>query len=159
LRIGGLQPFEFLHQAIEFGVADLGCVQHVVQVLVSADGAPKLFGLLLKAGRTRSHANRLYCQLAMKKAVLIYNPASGRKNTQRAEQIAGAADVLRASGVEVETCPTTSAGSAMEQTQQCIASGADTVIACGGDGTINEVLNGLMAAGGQATLGVIPLGS
>jgi diacylglycerol kinase (ATP) len=97
--------------------------------------------------------------LPMKKAILIYNPASGQKRARRAEQIARAAGVLRAAGVEVETCPTTSAGSAVEQTQQCISSGADTVIACGGDGTVHEVLNGLMAAGGQATLGVIPLGS
>lgn len=95
----------------------------------------------------------------MKKAVLIYNPASGQKRARRAEQIAHAAEVLRAAGVEVETCPTTSAGSAIQQAQQAVAAGADTVIACGGDGTVNEVLNGLMLAGGQATLGVIPLGS
>lgn len=95
----------------------------------------------------------------MKKAVLIYNPASGRKRARRAEQIARAADVLRAAGVEAETCPTTGAGSAIQQARQAVAAGADTVIACGGDGTVNEVLNGLMRAGGQAALGVIPLGS
>ncbi|HKF22693.1 MAG TPA: diacylglycerol kinase family protein [Candidatus Angelobacter sp.] len=95
----------------------------------------------------------------MKKAVLIYNPASGRKRERRAEQIARAAEVLRAAGVQAETCPTTCAGSAIEQAQQAVAAGADTLIACGGDGTVHEVLNGLMLAGGQATLGVIPLGS
>lgn len=96
----------------------------------------------------------------MKKAVLIYNPASGRKRARRTEKIARVADVLRAGGVEVEACATTSAGSAIQQTQQAVAAGADTVIACGGDGTVNEVLNGLMLRGaGQATLGVIPLGS
>jgi YegS/Rv2252/BmrU family lipid kinase len=97
--------------------------------------------------------------LPMKKAILIYNPASGQKRARRAEQIARAAEALRAAGVEVETCPTTSAGSAVEQAQHAVAAGADTVIACGGDGTVHEVLNGLMLAGGQATLGVIPLGS
>src|SRR5262249_62163089 len=97
--------------------------------------------------------------LPMKKAILIYNPASGQKRARRAEQIANAAGVLRAAGVEVEACPTTSAGSAVEQTRQCISSGADTVIACGGDGTVHEVLNGLMAAGGAAALRVVPLGS
>ena len=95
----------------------------------------------------------------MKKAILIYNPASGRKRTRRAEQIVRAAEVLRAAGVEVMTRPTTSAGSAIEQAKEAVTAGADTVIACGGDGTVNEVLNGLMLAGGQATLGVIPLGS
>jgi YegS/Rv2252/BmrU family lipid kinase len=73
--------------------------------------------------------------------------------------MARAAEVLRAAGVEVNTRPTTSPGSAIEQAQQAVTAGADTVIACGGDGTVNEVLNGLMLAGGQATLGVIPLGS
>jgi YegS/Rv2252/BmrU family lipid kinase len=33
------------------------------------------------------------------------------------------------------------------------------VIACGGDGTVHEVVNGLMLAGAKATLGVIPAGS
>jgi diacylglycerol kinase (ATP) len=96
----------------------------------------------------------------MKKVVLIYNPASGQKRARRAEHVARAAEVLRTAGVEAETCATTSAGSAIRQTQQAVSEGADTVIACGGDGTVNEVLNGLMLIGGDGvTLGVIPLGS
>jgi len=95
----------------------------------------------------------------VRKAILIYNPASGQKRALRAEQVAHAAKVLRVAGVEAETCATTDAGSAIRQTQQAVVDGYDTVLACGGDGTVNEVLNGLMLIGAGANLGVIPLGS
>jgi diacylglycerol kinase family enzyme len=90
---------------------------------------------------------------------LIYNPASGQKRQQRAEDISRVAGVFHAAGVQVETCPTTHAGSAIQQAQQASAAGFDTVVACGGDGTVNEALNGLMLAGGNAALGLVPLGS
>ncbi len=95
----------------------------------------------------------------MKRAFLIYNPASGQNRERRADQVARAAEVLRAAGVEVEVCATTDAGSAIRQTQQAVVHGFDTVLACGGDGTVHEVLNGLMLVGAGATLGVVPLGS
>ena len=97
----------------------------------------------------------------MRQAILIYNPSSGRGRGRRAEKIARAAEVLRAAGVTVEVCATHEAGSAIEQTQQAVRAGFDTIIACGGDGTAHEVLNGLMLAdaGTKVVLGVIPLGS
>lgn len=96
---------------------------------------------------------------AMKKAVLIFNPSSGRNRERRAEKIARCVEIFRAAGVQAELCATTSAGSAIEQARQAVDSGVDTVIACGGDGTVNECLNGIMRAGSSAALGVIPLGS
>jgi diacylglycerol kinase (ATP) len=94
----------------------------------------------------------------MKKLLLLYNPASGQRRSRRAELISRVAAVFRAAGIEVEQCATTHAGSAVEQVQQAAAA-FDTVIACGGDGTANEALNGLMQSGSQAALGVVPLGS
>ncbi len=95
----------------------------------------------------------------MKKAVLIFNPSSGRNRERRAEKIARCAEIFRAAGVQAELRVTTGAGSAIEQARHAADSGADTVIACGGDGTVNECLNGIMQAGSPAALGVIPLGS
>jgi diacylglycerol kinase family enzyme len=96
----------------------------------------------------------------MKKALLIYNPSSGRRREHRVKQVARALAVLRAAGVEAETCATTHRGSAVEQTREAVAHGFDTVIACGGDGTANEILNGLMLSGNSdAVLGVLPFGS
>jgi diacylglycerol kinase (ATP) len=95
----------------------------------------------------------------MHNAVLIYNPASGGKKEKRAQAITQVLAVLRSAGVQAEAVATTHAGSATSQTQQAMASGFDTVLACGGDGTVNEVLNGLVLSGSQAALGVIPLGS
>ena len=78
-------------------------------------------------------------------------------------------EIFRAAGVHVETCPTTHAGSASQQVQEAASSGGfDTVVACGGDGTANEALNGLMQASSSmqtsqtsvdVALGLVPLGS
>lgn len=106
----------------------------------------------------------------MQKAFLIYNPASGRKRKQRTEDISRVVEIFRAAGVQVETCPTTHAGSAAQQVQEAAATGGfDTVVSCGGDGTANEALNGLMRAASIQTsglqtsadvaLGLVPLGS
>src|SRR5258708_40351179 len=78
----------------------------------------------------------------MKKAFLIYNPASGRKRTRRAEQITRAAEVFRSAGIHAEAHATTHAGSAAQQTQQAVAAGFDTIIACGGEGPANKVFKG-----------------
>jgi diacylglycerol kinase (ATP) len=98
----------------------------------------------------------------VQKAFLIYNPASGRRRAKRAEHISHVVDVFRKAGVQVEACATMHAGSATQQAQEAANAGYDTVVACGGDGTANEVLNGLMQASAQAkdvALGLVPLGS
>jgi diacylglycerol kinase (ATP) len=95
----------------------------------------------------------------MKKAFLIYNPASGRKKTKRAQDISRVVGILRAAGVQVEAAATTHAGSAIQQSLEAAGAGFDTVVACGGDGTANEALNGLMRASAEAALGLVPLGS
>jgi diacylglycerol kinase (ATP) len=99
----------------------------------------------------------------VRKAFLIYNPASGRRRKKRSLDIARIEEVLRAASVEVETCATTHVGSATQQVQQAVARGFDTIIACGGDGTANEALNGIMQAysteGSGVALGLVPLGS
>ena len=93
----------------------------------------------------------------MKRAFLIFNPASGRRKTKRAQAIARVIETCRAARVEVEAVATTHAGSATQQAREAAKAGFDTVIACGGDGTVNEVLNGVL--GSDVALGVVPLGS
>jgi diacylglycerol kinase (ATP) len=95
----------------------------------------------------------------VRKAFLIYNPASGRRRKRREQDVAQVAAIFRGAGVQVEACPTTHAGSAIQQAQEAATAGFDTVVACGGDGTANEALNGIMASGCNAALGVVPLGS
>ena len=100
----------------------------------------------------------------MRRAFLIYNPASGRRRKKRKQAIAAVEEVLRAAGVELETCATTHLGGAIEQVQEAVGRGFDTVVACGGDGTANEALNGIMLASalrpsGDVVLGLLPLGS
>jgi YegS/Rv2252/BmrU family lipid kinase len=99
----------------------------------------------------------------LKKAFLIYNPTSGRRRAKRVQHVSQMVDVLCAAGVQVEVCATTHAGSATQQAKEAADRGYDTLLSCGGDGTANEVLNGLMQASVQASadvaLGILPLGS
>ena len=93
----------------------------------------------------------------MRKAILLYNPHCGRDRGRRVAHVEAAAARLRAAGVEVESAPTREAGSAAQQAREAVLGGCDTVIACGGDGTVHEAVQGL--AGSDAALGVIPLGT
>ncbi|HKN35094.1 MAG TPA: diacylglycerol kinase family protein [Terriglobales bacterium] len=93
----------------------------------------------------------------MRKAALLYNPLSGRQRQRRMTAIEAVLGVLRAAGVEVKAEPTRGAAESGEQAKQAIASGCDTVLAGGGDGTVHDVLQGIV--GTPAALGIIPLGT
>jgi YegS/Rv2252/BmrU family lipid kinase len=59
--------------------------------------------------------------------------------------------------MEVEVSPTTKPGEAAELAKEAVKQGKDAVLVCGGDGTINEVINGL--AGSRVSLGLLPGGT
>ena len=93
----------------------------------------------------------------MRKAIILYNPLSGRRRGRRVADVEAALAVLRNAGVEASAAPTRAASDATDQTRQAMAAGCDTVFACGGDGTIHDVLQGLV--GTNVALAVIPLGT
>jgi diacylglycerol kinase family enzyme len=76
----------------------------------------------------------------MRRVALIYNPASGQHSRGRRTAIAKALAVLREAGVEAEALETLAPGSAGRQAAEAAARGCDAIIACGGDGTVHEVL-------------------
>lgn len=84
---------------------------------------------------------------------LIVNPAAGRHG-----RFARALALLSASGLTVKLFPTTARGDAERLAAAAAADGqTEAIIAAGGDGTINEVINGM--AGSGLPLGILPLGT
>ncbi len=65
--------------------------------------------------------------------------------------------VLREAGVEVSAEATRASADVRPQTDRAILGGYDTVFACGGDGTIHDVLQGLV--GSKMALAIIPMGT
>ncbi len=92
----------------------------------------------------------------MRKALFLYNPHSGSHDgnllaVQRAEE------TLRHAGVETSIAATLSPVEAGNQAREAIAHGCDTIFGCGGDGTIQDIAQGLV--GTSAALALIPLGT
>jgi diacylglycerol kinase (ATP) len=85
------------------------------------------------------------------KAVIIGNPNSGSAGNEG--YLERFAEALRAGGLEVEVLNTERPNHA---TELAAMAGDRLVVAAGGDGTVNEVLNGLSEG---ATLGILPLGT
>src|SRR5213596_2749853 len=83
--------------------------------------------------------------------LVILNPAadSERALRKRAQVEALAEDCI--------VCATTSAGDAELMARRGVEEGFEKIVAAGGDGTINEVVNGL--AGASVTLGLLPIGT
>lgn len=86
------------------------------------------------------------------RALIIRNPIAGRGRAKREWP----AISRRLSGVSFDEVVTSRTGEAISVAQ---SSNHPVVVAYGGDGTVHEVVNGLMRAGAKATLGVIPVGS
>jgi YegS/Rv2252/BmrU family lipid kinase len=93
----------------------------------------------------------------MHKAALFYNPVSGRRRKHRLKDVERVAGILRGGGIQLEVSPTRAASDAAAQVSMAIREGFDTIIACGGDGTVHDILQGI--SGKDAALGVIPLGT
>lgn len=79
-----------------------------------------------------------------RRAVLISNPRAGRGGATRAREIARFRSYLDARGVEVEVWDTTAPGDATLFAARAASEGVREVVASGGDGTINETLQGLV---------------
>lgn len=94
---------------------------------------------------------------AFQRAALIFNPVSGRGRGMLFMERCLA--LLRGSGVEAEAVPTTAPDSAPAQAAELSRSGFDAIFACGGDGTVNQVMHGLIEARAESVLGVVPLGT
>ncbi len=88
---------------------------------------------------------------AAKDAVIIGNPNSGRAGDEG--YLERCAKILRSGGHSVEVLNTEHPNHATELAE---LAGDRLVVAAGGDGTVNEVLNGLSP---EATLGILPLGT
>lgn len=92
-------------------------------------------------------------------AQVILNPYSGRwKGGERKAEIEKA---LRSHGVSFSITATEGPGHASELARAAVADGRELVLAAGGDGTISEVINGLLSAEGseEITFGALPVGT
>jgi YegS/Rv2252/BmrU family lipid kinase len=90
--------------------------------------------------------------------VLIYNPTAGKLRRNPERILGRATTALERAGIaKPSLLPTDAAGHATELAHSAVAQGADLVLVLGGDGTINEVVNGLVSSG--VPLGVLPGGT
>jgi diacylglycerol kinase (ATP) len=89
--------------------------------------------------------------------LVIVNPRSASGSTR--ENWSSLASELRAHFGAFSVAFTKAPGHAIELSQQAAESGRQLIIACGGDGTINEVANGILNSGQDAELGILPSGT
>ena len=92
----------------------------------------------------------------MRKAALLYNPDSGGSR-KRQRELDSALAVLRDAGVEADLVAGETRKDGGEATQQAVASGCDTIFACGGDGTIHNIVQVL--AKSPVALAILPMGT
>lgn len=92
----------------------------------------------------------------MKKAVVIINPKSGK--TRSKTMLFDIASALCEEKYQVITEITFHKGHAKELAEK-YAKKVDLIVAVGGDGTLNEITEGVMTSGKQVPIGYIPAGS
>lgn len=87
------------------------------------------------------------------KTCVIINPKAG--SAQQVEVLEGTLNRQQA----ITCWQTEEAGDARQLAAKAVGDGFDRIVAAGGDGTVSEVMNGVMNQGGDVVLGIIPLGT
>ncbi len=94
----------------------------------------------------------------MKRARVIYNPTSGKELMKK--NLPDILDVLEQAGFEASAYATTAEPeSAKKEARRAAEAGFDLVVAAGGDGTINEVVNGIAPLENRPKMAIIPGGT
>jgi YegS/Rv2252/BmrU family lipid kinase len=94
---------------------------------------------------------------AGRKTIIIYNPFAGKMGDKGLKRLSGAAEILREAGHDTWLVPTQGPGTASAIARRSIADGAELILAAGGDGTINEIAEGV--AFSDVPLGILPAGT
>lgn len=93
-----------------------------------------------------------------RRARLIYNPTSGQELMKK--NVADVLDKLESYGYEASAFQTTAESkSAEKEASRATQEGFDLIVAAGGDGTINEVVNGISPHHKRPSLAIIPTGT
>lgn len=95
--------------------------------------------------------------MSTRKVTLISNPKTGRYGSRRIRPIQELASQLESAGIAVDLKLTAGPGDATNLAARAARNGSSDVIVAGGDGTINEAIQGL--AGTDARLGILPRGT
>ncbi|MFC5648809.1 diacylglycerol/lipid kinase family protein [Paenibacillus solisilvae] len=93
----------------------------------------------------------------MKQAMIIVNPSSGKE--EALEYVRNTEEILYDKGFHVAVNETEKE---LDATRYCITAceqGYDLIVTIGGDGTLNETINGFLDQTHRPTLGIIPLGT
>jgi diacylglycerol kinase (ATP) len=88
---------------------------------------------------------------------LFLNPIAGRGRAKR--RLSRVLQLMEAAGIHATVHQSVAVGDLEKQVRQAVRDGATRLIVAGGDGSIHEAVNGIMAAGGAAALGVVPVGT
>ena len=92
----------------------------------------------------------------MKIMFFVMNPYAGTRRANR--YLADILSIFNQAGYTVITHMTAGSGDCAAAVQR-MAPHVDTVVCCGGDGTFNETVNGVLRSGAQVPIGYIPAGS
>lgn len=114
------------------------------------------FSVKLKGMPHRKEMNRMLSERTGKNILFILNPNAGKQHIGRKSD--ELVTLFEESGCRVDARTTTRPGDAAELAEQ-LASAYDLVVCCGGDGTLHEVVNGMLRASAQVPLGYLPTGT
>lgn len=103
-------------------------------------------------------SNRISPEVAAR-PLFIVNPMSGGGRTKR--RIGALVDAIERAGLEADMVFTTHQGHGEDLAKEAIEAGREFLVACGGDGTVFEVANGIMAleSNDRVRLGTIGMGT
>jgi diacylglycerol kinase (ATP) len=95
--------------------------------------------------------------MASRNPALFLNPVAGRGRAKR--RLPRILELLEETGIRVVVHQSVAVGDLEREVREAVTAGTTQLIVAGGDGSIHEAVNGIMAAGGGAALGVVPVGT